>query len=100
MDLIERLRSQANGAAKASQMIADAKSQRNQAAGDVDACYMGVTKERTLEWQAADEIERLESELRIFMDVYADISRIVGRQGSEATSLAMDVQNAINRNQK
>lgn len=99
MDLIERLKSQAEQAAKATQMIADAKSQRNQAAGDVDACYMGVTKERTLEWQAADEIERLRIELEMFMNVYTDISRIVGRQGDEGTSLAMDVQNAINRKQ-
>ena len=55
----ERLRTAAEGVAKATQMMAEAKSARNQAASDVGACYGGIPKEHTVEWQAADEIERL-----------------------------------------
>lgn len=59
MDRIpERLRCAAEGVAKATQMMADAKSKRNQAAGDVGASYSGLKREQTAEWQAADMIER------------------------------------------
>ena len=65
MDRIpERLRTAAEGVAKATQMMAEAKSQRNQAAGDVGACYEGLKKEQTAEWQAAAMIERYEAALR------------------------------------
>ena len=55
----ERLRTAAEGVAKATQAMADAKSRRNRAAGDVGACYSGLDKELTAEWQAADELELL-----------------------------------------
>lgn len=55
MDRIpERLRIAAEGVEKATQMMADAKSARNHAAGDEGACYEGLQKERTAEWQAAE----------------------------------------------
>jgi hypothetical protein len=60
----ERLRTAAEGVEKATQMMADAKSKRNQAAGDVGANYQGLPKERTAEWQAADMIERYEAALK------------------------------------
>ena len=64
MDRIpERLRTAAEGVERATQMMADAKSRRNQAAGDVGACYSGLTKEQTTEWQAADIIERSKAAL-------------------------------------
>ena len=59
MDLIERLRQKARSSAEASQMLARAKSERNQAAGDVGANYEGGTPEQMIEWKAANEIERL-----------------------------------------
>ena len=59
----ERLRTAAEGVAKATQMMADAKSRRNQEAGDVGACYSGLKKEETVEWQAADMIERLRAKV-------------------------------------
>lgn len=46
--------------------------------------------------EAADEIKRLRSELATFRNSYLEISQIVGRQGSEAHSLADDVRRAIN----
>ena len=61
--LVERLRQQAKGASEAERMMAEAKSARNQAAGDDGASYMWSKPEQTLEWQAADEIERLRTEL-------------------------------------
>ncbi len=61
--LPERLRQSAAATERATQMMADAKSARNQAAGDGDACYLGIKKEDTAEWQAADKIERLEREV-------------------------------------
>lgn len=61
--LIERLRQQAKGASEAERMMAQGKSARNQAAGDDGASYMWSKPEQTLEWQAADEIERLKTEL-------------------------------------
>jgi hypothetical protein len=58
MDRIaERLRTAAEGVERATQMMADAKSARNNAAGDVDAKYAGLSKERTAEWHAADILE-------------------------------------------
>lgn len=60
--LIERLRTAAEATAAATQMMADAKSQRNQSAGDVGACYEGLKKEQTNEWQAADLIATLAAE--------------------------------------
>jgi hypothetical protein len=62
-DLIERLRKGGEGTARATQMLADAKSHRNQAAGDQDACYMGLTPEQTVEWKAADLIAQLRDAL-------------------------------------
>lgn len=59
----ERLRTAAAGVEMATKMMADAKSARNQAAGDKDARYMGLRKEDTAEWQAADLIERLQKAL-------------------------------------
>ena len=61
----ERLRTAAEGVERATQMMADAKSNRNQAAGDVGANYQGLPKERTAEWQAADMIEKYETTLKI-----------------------------------
>lgn len=56
MDRIpERLRTAAEGVAKATQMIAEAKSKRN---GD-GACYSGLKKEQTAEWYAAEILDRL-----------------------------------------
>lgn len=63
--LPERLRESARGTARASQMIADDKSARNQAAGDVGACYEGLRPEQTCEWQGADEIELLRTVIRM-----------------------------------
>lgn len=61
MDRIpERLRTAAEGVAKATQMMADAKSKRN---GD-GACYGGLKREQTAEWQAAAMIERYEAALK------------------------------------
>lgn len=56
--IVERLRTSAEGVAKATQMMADAKSRRNQAAeGGEWPGYMGLEKEHTVEWHAAEIIE-------------------------------------------
>jgi hypothetical protein len=61
MDRIpERLRTAAEGVAKATQMMADAKSKRN---GD-GSSYSGLKPEQTAEWKAAEMIERYEAALR------------------------------------
>lgn len=58
MDRIpERLRTAAHGVAKATQMMAEAKSKRN---GD-GACYSGLKKEQTAEWNGAALIEKYEA---------------------------------------
>lgn len=64
MDIVAALRSRAEMSAKAMQLMAQSKSERNQAAGDVGASYDGGTKEQTVEWRAADEIERLRRPFR------------------------------------
>lgn len=61
MDIVAALRSRAEMSAKAMQLLAQSKSERNQAAGDAGANYDGGTREQTVEWRAADEIERLHS---------------------------------------
>lgn len=58
-DIVTQLRKDAEGTAAASKLIADAKSFRNQQAGDVEAYYENLTPQQTISWQAADEIERL-----------------------------------------
>lgn len=58
MDRIpERLRTAAEGVAKATQMMAVAKSERN---GD-GACYSGLKREETAEWKGAVMIEKYEA---------------------------------------
>lgn len=65
MDRIpERLRTAAEGVARVTQMIADAKSQRNAAAGEPGAHYLGLEKEQTAEWQAAEMIESQRNEIK------------------------------------
>ena len=64
MDIVAALRSRAEMSAKAMQLMAQSKSERNQAAGDAGASYDGGTREQTVEWRAAEEIERLRSLLR------------------------------------
>lgn len=64
MNLVDRLKQAAVSTAKASQMIADAKTSRNQAAGDLDAKYLGLEAHETLEWKAAEEIWCLREVLR------------------------------------
>jgi len=64
-DIVERLRAEAKGIAAVSRMVADDKSARNIAAGDKGACYMSLAPEQTLEWEAANEIERLKRGLNI-----------------------------------
>ena len=68
MTLIKQLRQSARQSAEASQLLARAKSERNQAAGDAGANYDGGTPEQMLEWKAADEIERLEKMVRYASD--------------------------------
>lgn len=63
MNLIEQLRESARLSAEATQLLAGAKSRRNQAAGDAGTHYEGGTPEQMIEWKAADEIERLHSVL-------------------------------------
>ena len=63
MNIVAALRSRAEMSAKAMQLMAQSKSARNQAAGDVSASYDAGTREQTIEWRAADEIERLRSVL-------------------------------------
>lgn len=63
MDIVAALRSRAEMSAKAMQLMARSKSERNQAAGDVGAIYDGGTREQTVEWRAAEEIERLRTAL-------------------------------------
>lgn len=63
MDIVKALRSRAEMSAKAMQLLALSKSERNQAAGDVGANYDGGTREQTVEWRAANEIERLRDAL-------------------------------------
>jgi hypothetical protein len=76
-DLIARLRNGAMSTARASRMLADDKSARNQAAGDVDACYMGVKPEETDEWRAANQIERLCEENGALRLRLAEVSAIM-----------------------
>lgn len=56
----ERLRQSAEGVAAATKLMADAKSQRNRAAGDEGSCYQGVKVEQTAEWQGDALIDRYE----------------------------------------
>lgn len=60
-DIVERLKAQAKSASDAARLMAEAKSARNQAAGDVGAEYMWPKPEQTLEWRAAEEIVTLRS---------------------------------------
>lgn len=65
-DLVTKLRKSAEGTARATQMLADAKSARNQAAEGGDwPSYQGLKPEQTTEWKAADEIERLREKVKI-----------------------------------
>lgn len=59
MDRIaERLRTAAEGVERATKMMADAKSARNQAAeGGSWPGYQGIEKMRTAEWYAADILD-------------------------------------------
>lgn len=86
MDRIpERLRTAAEGVAKTTQMMADAKSARN---GD-GACYRGLRKEDTVEWQAADQLERLRAALETIVEHYE------WRRHAERGELGEMGQNAI-----
>lgn len=69
-DLISRLRADAEATERATQMMADAKSARNQAAeGGEWPDYMGVKKENTSSWRAADKIEALMTALKPFAEI-------------------------------
>lgn len=61
--MCERLRESAVRTQAAQQWMADAKSERNRAAGDEGASYSGGTKEMTLEWQAAALLTRQQEEI-------------------------------------
>lgn len=61
--IVTRLRMTAQQHARASQMLAADKTVRNRAAGEPDALYLGATQEQTLEWKAADEIQRLRNQV-------------------------------------
>jgi hypothetical protein len=61
-DLIERLRRAAYSALKAQTWLAEAKTERNRAAGDEDALYLAGTLEETLEWKAATALEAAQRE--------------------------------------
>lgn len=69
MSLVERLRKQAEHAARAMQMLADAKTARQADREDYPeladiAGYHAPTKEQTLEWQAAAALEAARDDLR------------------------------------
>lgn len=83
----ERLRTAAEGVAKATQMMAEAKSARNRAAGDEGSCYGGIKKEQTAEWQAADKIERYEKALQKIKDL---IDSEAGEPLDDAIKIATD----------
>lgn len=70
--LVEKLYEDARATAKATTLIADTKSSRNQSAGDLDASYRGLNLEETTEWKAAAliasqarEIGGLQASLRV-----------------------------------
>lgn len=58
-EMIERLRKQAVSVSETTKMMAASKSARNQAAGDPDACYLGLEPEQTFEWKVADRLSSL-----------------------------------------
>lgn len=88
MNIVDQLRAQAARSAEATQFMARAKSERNQAAGDVGATYQGGTPEMMLEWKAADEIERL----RYLLSQYvADETRFNRGDGEPYGSISTDV---------
>lgn len=59
--MVAKLRQAAQDRAKTLQMLSDAKSERNQAAGDVGASYSGPKLEELFEWRVADYIESVMS---------------------------------------
>jgi hypothetical protein len=90
-DLVVRLRRQAIAASRASKMVAEDKSLRNQAAGDEGACYMGAEPNETVEWEAAARIEALERDFKSASgerQKYEDEAR-AGRKRIEALEAAL-----------
>ena len=89
----ERLRTAAEGVERATQMMADAKSRRNQAAEGGDwPGYLGLKREQTAEWQAADLIEQLFSALKQITMMARTSGGVAGRD--EALCAACDVAEA------
>ena len=90
----ERLRTAAEGVARATQMMADAKSRRNQAAeGGEWPGYSGLKREQTAEWQAADLIEQLLSALKQLTMAARTSGGTAGRD--ETLCAACDVAEAV-----
>lgn len=58
-DIIDRLKASGEATVRATALIADAKSKRNQAAGDEAAAYTGLKFEETMEALAIKQIERM-----------------------------------------
>jgi hypothetical protein len=59
-----RLRAAADGVAKATQKMAAATARRNREAGHFDGKCRSLMRDETVEWQAADMIEKYETTLR------------------------------------
>lgn len=77
-DLIKNLRANGVGRAAITQQMAAAKSERNRSAGEVTADYQGLTKEQTIEWQAAAKIEQLSAALTALRDAYWVVTDSLG----------------------
>lgn len=64
--VIERLRASAQKTSEATRFLSEAKAERNRSAGETDAHYDWLRPEQTLEWRAADILQKLwDSNLRV-----------------------------------
>jgi hypothetical protein len=82
-EVVERLREAATATSNIHKYLADSQSDRNRASGDEGACYQFLAREQTLEWQAADLIERLSRERDGFEKQAVDIGRAYGTLARE-----------------
>lgn len=77
-DIVVRLRARAQSASETSKMMAQAKSLRQEGHEPPrDDLYMWATPEQTLEWQAADLIEQLASEIAALREVIPELMTII-----------------------
>ena len=103
-DLVKRLRIKARQASEAARMMAEAKSLRQESNPERRAdLYMWPTPEQTVEWQAAEAITALQSQLAEARALLAEcpiwLERVDGHEPGSVTDLLIDRINAALKEQ-